>query len=177
MHDTYLPTERDDGPGVRFIQPALLDRLTLDPDNPRRAAEPITPDDFKESLRRDLEWIFRARCQPDHELLAQKYPLLASSAMNYGIPSFRDDTLASLRPQEVVAEFRRAILRFEPRIRPSSLKVRIHEDSLAAQRTEGGCVLYLMIEGEAMGFPDPLAFRAKVNVATGECLVGDERRA
>ena len=176
MARTFPPSSQNDSAEFRSLQPSLLDRLTMD-DHRQSIGRAITPDEFKESLRRDLEWVFKARCQPNYEDLERDYPLLASSAMNYGLPTFRDDTLSSLRTGEVLKRFRKAILRFENRIRPESLRVVVPDDLLSIQRVEGGCVLHVVIEGEAAGFPETLIFRAQVNVATGDCSIGDERRA
>jgi type VI secretion system protein ImpF len=176
MPGTYLEINEDELEPHTQLQPYLLDRLTRDPDDPYKDTA-LSPDEFKLSLARDLEWVFKTRCPSEQNLPADRYPLLAGSAMNFGIPAFRGDTLAGMKPAELIERFRRAILRFEPRIMPGSLKVDIPPGILARRQAEGANYFELLIEGEAIGFPETLAFRAHVDLATGDCKIAEKGRA
>jgi type VI secretion system protein ImpF len=79
---------------------------------------------------------------------------VADSVLNYGIPPFVGGTLSDVRGDKaaaVTAEIRKAVIRFEPRIRPETLVVRPLGDAQGDPRQ-----LRLQVEAELMVEPAPV---------------------
>ena len=173
MGKHYIDSREDDLPPSERLQPYLLDRLTRDPSDPARDTF-LPPDKFKERIRRDLAFILNARAHPEHEMLEKRYPLVAGSAMNFGLPIMSGLTVAGLDPAVIVDQVREAILNFEPRILPKSLKVYLPRGSLESNRAVGSSLIELIIEADVVGLSEHLAFRTSLNVETGSCNVEDD---
>ncbi len=154
------------------LQPYLLDRLTRDPDEPSKDTS-LSEEDFRDCICRDLTTLLNAKCHPDHQVLARRYPLLASSAMNFGIPPLSGLNAAALDPAQIVAMVRKAIENFEPRIKRQNLKIRLAPGH-SADQSQGACLIRLEIECEAVAIPIRLVLRTELNVATGICEVQEQ---
>ncbi|MCB1886440.1 MAG: type VI secretion system baseplate subunit TssE [Rhodocyclaceae bacterium] len=112
------------------LQPALLDRLTdLEPDKKQEPRERrvLTKSQLRAAVLRDLTWLLNSvQLSASEDLDA--YPEVERSVINYGLPSLSGETAASIEIGEVEQAIRGAILRYEPRLLPESLKIEIVED-------------------------------------------------
>jgi type VI secretion system protein ImpF len=109
------------------LQPALLDRLTdHDPDRKveGRDERVLSRAQLRASVLRDLTWLFNSTNLSSSVDLSA-HPLAAESTLNYGLTALAGRPLASLDFAEVERILREAILRFEPRILPRTLAVRV----------------------------------------------------
>jgi|SRR5208283_4324816 len=141
------------------LQPSLLDRLTdLNP-----GAKTDTLDErvmsfrrLRESVVRDLEWLLNTSClETSREL--DSYPEVRKSVLNYGIPDISGISVASRNSESIARDIRQAILDFEPRILPGTLKVGIGiDDTKMSENT-----MVLEIQGELWWQPLPERFYLK----------------
>jgi type VI secretion system protein ImpF len=141
------------------LQPSLLDRLTdLNP-----GAKTDTLDErvmsfrhLRESVVRDLEWLLNTgRMEISSEL--GSYPEVRKSVLNYGIPDISGIPVTSRNSESIARDIRQAILDFEPRILPGTLKVGIAiDDTKMSENT-----MVLEIQGELWWQPLPERFYLK----------------
>jgi len=108
------------------LQPSLLDRL-ID-DEPEKRAEPperrvLTLSRLREYVLRDLNWLFNA-AQMRRASEFEDTPHVANSVINFGLPAFSGLTASGVDPRAMEQELRQAILDFEPRLLPDSVRVR-----------------------------------------------------
>src|SRR5947207_11262009 len=100
------------------LQPSLLDRLTDNEPEERQEARDkriLSPSRLRESVRRDLTWLFNT---PNLATVSdlKLVPLVAESVLNYGLPSLAGRTTASIDVPEMERLLRQAIWSFEPRL-------------------------------------------------------------
>ena len=119
------------------LQPALLDRLT--DDEPDRALEPraerlISRQHMRQSVLRDLGWLFNATRAADADDWPGA-PLALRSVVNFGLPALAGETASTLDVIQLERAMRQAILEFEPRIDPGSLKLRALAEQLRVSAT------------------------------------------
>jgi type VI secretion system protein ImpF len=111
------------------LQPSLLDRL-ID-DDPGKQTEGVdkrvlTLSRLRECVLRDLNWLFNAtQLLTDEE--RERYPEVAASVVNYGLPPFSGKTASSLNVEDMERLLREAILRYEPRLLAESVRVRARQ--------------------------------------------------
>ncbi len=123
------------------VRLSVLDRL-MD-DSPRgTAAKPTSwaasPEDFKATFLRDLEWLLNTRRVPEP---MPKYPELQRSVYHYGLPDVTSLSADSADVQQRLArDIEECIRTFEPRL--SSPRVR-----LAANSEKGERRVRFVIEG------------------------------
>src|SRR4030095_2997094 len=80
------------------LQPSLLDRLTdHEPEQRQESREKriLSPNKLRESVRRDLTWLFNTPNLATVEDL-DRFPLVAESVVNYGLPSLAGRTTSSV---------------------------------------------------------------------------------
>ena len=156
------------------LQPALLDRLTDDePD--KRVEGPdkrvLSKTQLRQAVLRDLAWLFNTTCLESDEDLSGT-PLVQKSALNYGMPALAGETASSLDPTALEQAVRDAILAYEPRILPDSLRVRtiVSETQLDQHN-----VISVQIEGFLWAQPVPLELllRTEVDLETGRVEITD----
>jgi type VI secretion system protein ImpF len=96
---------------------SLIDRLIDDDPESGREAVPLRTldwEDFKASVRRDLEWLLNTRTS-DPASLREKEEL---TVLDYGIPDFGDYFITGKADQQRLEKnLTRAITDFEPRLR------------------------------------------------------------
>lgn len=148
------------------LQPCLLDRLT--DDEPERRLEGrdrrvFSLRQIRESVLRDLAWLMNTprRFGPGEPDGA---PNIASSVLNFGVPDLCGVAASGVDLRAIERELAAALRRYEPRILPSTLRVR------AAATGEGGrTAIVFEVSGElwARPVPEPLYIKTELDLETG----------
>ena len=112
-------------PPLERLQPALLDRLK--DDDPLTSTEPrerrfMSKRELRAAVLRDLTWLFNATRLETADDLSEA-PLVRKSVLNFGLPAMSGRPASSYDVTELERAIRQAILDFEPRILPASLRV------------------------------------------------------
>jgi type VI secretion system protein ImpF len=127
---------------------------------------------LRECVHRDLGWLFNSlNLESAQELSA--YPEVASSVLNYGLPSFAGRMTSSIDPNLAAEGLRRAIELFEPRLRA----VRVRPRARAEGEDDG--TLEFTIDAELWGQPvsQHLELHTKIDVMSGDISVTETRGA
>jgi type VI secretion system protein ImpF len=166
MADQLLPQDR--------LQPALLDRLTdEEPDKQveSREARVLSKRRLRESVLRDLAWLFNATQLEAVETLA-KAPYVRRSVVNFGLPAMSGKSASSFDVTDLTRAIREAILTFEPRILPASLAI---ETLLEPGDLDHHNVIGIEIHGQLWAQPVPLEFlvRTDFDLETGRVRITD----
>jgi type VI secretion system protein ImpF len=165
MPDQRTPEEQ--------LQPALLDRLT--DEEPDKKLEPrqqriISKRRMREAVLRDLAWLFNTtRLDPDMDPVGLSHA--RRSVINYGLPALSGQTASSLEVTDLERAIRQAILDFEPRILPATLRVR----ALEVGQFEHHNVIGVEISGQLWAQPvsTDLLVRTEIDLETGRVEVAD----
>jgi type VI secretion system protein ImpF len=156
------------------LQPSLLDRLTDDePGKKVEAADKrvLTKAQLRQAVLRDLAWLLNAtQLQAVQDLSA--YPFVQSSVLNYGLPAFAGITASTLDSTELERSIHQAILSFEPRILPETLRV---QSIVGESQLDQHNVVAIQIEGRLWMEPVPLEIllRTEVDLESGEVQIKD----
>ena len=166
MADQLPPQER--------LQPALLDRLTDDEPDKKlepREARVLSKRRMRESVLRDLAWLFNATQLEAVDPLA-KAPFVRRSVLNFGLPAMSGKTASSLDVTDLTRAVREAILNFEPRILPPTLEIKT---LLEAGELDHHNVIGIEIHGQLWAQPVPLEFlvRTDFDLETGKVRITD----
>lgn len=164
---TLAPQER--------LQPALLDRLVDDePDKQveSREARLITVRRLRTAVLRDLAWLFNATQPSPEELDPELYPEAAKSVLAYGLPALAGSTMSGIDVGTLEGRIRDAILRFEPRMVESTLKVTALVNHLSEDHHNQ---LQVEIRGNLWAQPVPLEMllRTEMDLESGEVRIKD----
>jgi len=157
------------------LQPALLDRLADDQPHEKkvepREARVLTKRKLRESVLRDLAWLFNAT-QLEAVNPLDKASLVRKSVVNFGMPALSGTTASSMDITDLTRAIREAIVTYEPRILPATVEVRT--------LMEGGDldhhnVIAVEIRGELWAQPVPLEFlvRTDFDLETGTVQITD----
>ncbi|MDR3567328.1 MAG: type VI secretion system baseplate subunit TssE [Syntrophobacteraceae bacterium] len=144
------------------LQPSLLDRLT--DSNPGRETDALEQRimslrQLRESVIRDLEWLLNTgRLEISRELSG--FQEAGKSVLNYGIPNLSGISVTHKDSVAIERDIRQAIVDFEPRILPGTLKVNI--SLINGQTSEN--TLVLEIQGELWWQPLPERFYLKATL-------------
>jgi len=103
-------------------------------------------------VKRDLTWLFNAQNMCMDEELEENYSNVASSVLNYGMPDLTGRTASSINIYQLEKTLKQIILRFEPRIIPNTLKVKLHEDKTMMDHN----ALVFEIDGNIWADPIPI---------------------
>lgn len=154
------------------LQPALLDRLTDHAPHKRTEAlddQTISKSQLRGYVLRDLTWLLNT-INAESIMRFQSLPHVAGSAVNYGIPAFSGNRLSDLNWNAVEDAIRAAIIRFEPRLLPQSLEVRLatHVDQVHQHNT-----LHFEIHAQLWSQPYPLEIllQSNLDLETGQVIV------
>ncbi|MET0383642.1 MAG: type VI secretion system baseplate subunit TssE [Burkholderiaceae bacterium] len=146
------------------LYPSLLDRL-ID-DDPDRAIEArenrsASLQKLRDNVLRDLNWLFNAT-QSSEDFGGDD--LLTGSVINYGLPALAGRPASQYDLSELSRVLRDVILRFEPRIIASTLKVRAERHGADSHN-----VLGFRIEGQLWSQPIPLEIymRTEIDLESG----------
>jgi type VI secretion system protein ImpF len=126
---------------------------------------------LRECVLRDLGWLFNSlNLESAQDLDA--VPQVASSVLNFGLPSFAGRMASSIDPIESAERLRRAVELFEPRL--SSVRVKPEP---AAHDSDG--TLEFTIDAQLWGYPmsQQLELHTKIDTMTGDIAVTEGRRA
>jgi len=156
------------------LQPALLDRLT--DEEPTKTQEPVTARvlskrQLRQSVLRDLAWLLNStRLEAVTDLSTAPY--VRQSVVNFGLPALSGRVTSTLDLTDLTRGIREAILNFEPRILPRSLRV---TSLLEPGALDHHNVIGIEIRGELWAQPMPLEFliRTEVDLETGKVQVAD----
>ena len=150
-----------------MLQPALLDRLT--DDAPNRGEETrdhrvLSMARLRVAILRDLDWLLNAGSLEPTGVL-KNFPLVRESVLNYGTPDLTGLTTSGVNPRKLAASIREAIIRFEPRIDPESLDIRVEMNDEAGTRHR----LSILIDGLLWATPAPehLLLRTELDLESG----------
>lgn len=163
-----LPQER--------LQPSLLDRLTDDLPQSReesRERRVLNLTQLRAGVMRDIGWLLNTvHLQATQNL--SPYEQVASSCVNFGIPDLAGSSAAGRSAEELERAVRKALLDFEPRILPQTLKVTVQIQPDQMSRL----AMTFVIEGELWAQPVPLALflKTEVDLETGSVTVADAPR-
>ncbi|MBW3600563.1 MAG: type VI secretion system baseplate subunit TssE [Planctomycetes bacterium] len=156
------------------LQPALLDRLTDDePDQKQesRLQRILSLTRLRECVLRDLRWLLNTGSLSQLESL-EGYPHAARSVLNYGLPDLAGVIVHRPDLPEIERQLRQAIVDFEPRILPKTLKVRaiLDEDEMTPN------ALTFEIVGQLWAQPLPLHLflKTSVDLETGTVSISEK---
>jgi type VI secretion system protein ImpF len=171
------------------LQPALLDRLTDDqPDKSLETRERrvMSKAQLKQAVLRDLAWLFNAsRVERTHNPTDPRLPAgvdlsdapeARRSVVNYGLPPLSGRAALSMDVVELERAIRQAIMDFEPRILPATLRVKA---IVAASAIDHHNVIGVEIQGQLWSQPVPLELlvRTEIDLETGKVEIADLARA
>jgi type VI secretion system protein ImpF len=145
-----------------LVTQSVLDRLTAVEDWPATRSQSLRF--FKESLKRDLEWLLNTRQPPLPELA--DYPLAKASVINYGLPDITALGLASASDHRRLRVAIEACLsNFEPRL--TDVRVTLQGTDTTDRR------LRFHIEGNMKLDPAPeeISFDTVLELSSGEYKV------
>ncbi|MGF1526046.1 MAG: type VI secretion system baseplate subunit TssE [Candidatus Competibacterales bacterium] len=146
------------------LQPFLLDRLS--DDNPRQRVESresrtMSWQKLRQGVLRDLAWLMNT-CRLEAGMDLAAYPEVRRSVLNYGLPDLTGQTISDIASdaQDLEETLKRALIFFEPRLLPKTLKVQISTDTEQMNRN----ALAFDIEGELWARPAPLFLRLRTEL-------------
>lgn len=156
------------------LQPSLLDRLTdLQPEKKRESSsqQVLSHKQYKEAVIRDLGWLLNA-VSLDSVFDLAAYSEVKGSVLNYGLPDISGHTSSSIDTTDLEKELQRVIYRFEPRIIPNSLNIKVHSDQDEMSHNS----LVFEIEGVVFGQPMPfeVMLRSELDLECGEFIVREQ---
>lgn len=158
------------------LQPSLLDRLTddeRDKDASARERNVLSLQQIRESVRRDLGWLFNS-VHLGALVDLQRLPNVARSVLNFGIPDLAGRTSSSVDIPALEQLLCQAIWDFEPRLIKNTVKVRIVANETLPRHNS----LQFIIEAElwAQPLPLPLLLKTQIDLEDGNVVVADARR-
>ena len=159
------------GENRTYILPTLLERLRGGGGKRGGAGfRALSPAEQRASVLGDLEALFNTGNLASVREL-DRYPHVARSVLNYGVPCFAGKSLSNMGEDEFERLFRQAIIDYEPRIIPRSVEVRVEIEEEIMNRT----AVTLHISGRLLTDLD-LALRTEVDMETGNVAISDETR-
>ena len=159
------------------LQPALLDRLT--DHAPFKKTEglddqTVSKSQLRQYVLRDLTWLLNT-INAESVLEFQNLNHVPGSVLNYGIPAFSGSRLSDLDWKAVEETIRDAIIRFEPRLLPHSLVVRLatHNEQVHQHNT-----LHFEIHAQLWSQPYPLEIllQSNLDLETGQIIVQERNK-
>jgi type VI secretion system protein ImpF len=149
---TRLPRRADS-----LLLPTLIDRLR--DDAPRRLNEvpgeyAVSRAQLRDIIQRDLAYLLNATSLGGL-IDARRYPLVAASTVNFGVPPLAGTFMAARKWPDIESTIKEAILNFEPRLIPES--IRVVPRSEADRKGRHGEVAF-EIHGLVRAEPYPLEF-------------------
>ena len=155
------------------VTPSLLDRLT--DDEPEKTQETRTErtyslEAYRASVLRDLSWLLNSTSLEVRSMIdVSPYDEILSSVLNYGMPDLSGTSLSGLDTATVEKTVRDAILQFEPRLVPRSLRI----TSVKGENKMSGNALSFEIDAELKANPisERVLLRTRLDLETGDMAV------
>lgn len=159
------------------LQPSLLDRLTdHEPGKQVESRENrvLSIGKLREAVIRDLSWLLNSGNLESTEVLAG-YPYAEASVLNFGMRDLTGLTESTVNRVDLERLVIEAVKRFEPRILPDTIKVKIVVEG--DQNTEAGNRIAFEIEGDlwARPLPEHLFLQTEVDLENGLIKVESAR--
>lgn len=128
---------------------------------------------IREAVQRDLASLLNAGNLEAVEDL-ESYPQVRHSVINFGIPELAGSTVADADTGSIEEMLHQAIVDFEPRILPKSLRVRVITNPDEMHRR----AMIFEIEGHIWSQPMPLRlfWNTEVDLETGDVTVREKTR-
>lgn len=144
------------------LQLSLLDRLT--DDEPTKEAESrekrvISVSRLRQLVQRDIAWLLNSVGASSH-IDFDLYPEVEKSTLNFGITDLTGYSSRMFNPKQIERELTKCIRNYEPRIIPSSLKVKIN----VAEKEMSNQTVTFEISGDLWAQPLPLQLFLKTEV-------------
>ncbi len=163
-----LPQER--------LQPSLLDRLTDDAPEAReesRDKRVLGISQLRQSVLRDVGWLLNTVHLEASQDLGE-WPEVVSSTVNYGIPDLAGSSAVGRNTLALERAVRQAVLNFEPRILPDTVKVTVRIEPEQMTRH----AMSFIIEGQLWAQPVPLSLylKTELDLETGSVTVAESSR-
>jgi len=151
------------------LQPCLLDRLT---DNePSRQKESrnqrvMTLRRYRQAVLRDLAWLLNTSAHAEQDGL-NEFEEVTSSVLNFGVHDITGGSAVSRDSEQIRYQMIEALRRFEPRILPNSISIKIEVDP----KTMSNRSIRFEIYGDlwSQPIPESLFIKTEVDLETGEC--------
>jgi type VI secretion system protein ImpF len=155
------------------LQPSLLDRLTdEEPDKRQESRDKriLSPGRLRDSVRRDLSWLFNTVNLAATDDL-EPHPEVQRSTLNFGLPDLAGRTASSVDKGTLERMLRRAIWDFEPRLSKASVKVKLVVDHEQMNHN----AMSFAIEAELWAQPLPLRLflKTELDLENGEFRVSE----
>ena len=163
-----LPQER--------LQPSLLDRLTDDAPEAReesRDKRVLGLSQLRQSVLRDVGWLLNTvHLEASQDLT--DFPHVVNSTVNYGIPDLAGSSAVGRDTLTLERAVRQAVINFEPRILPDTLKVTVRIEPEQMSRH----AMSFIIEGQLWAQPVPLSLylKTELDLETGSVTVAESSR-
>lgn len=159
------------------LLPSLLDRLTdNDPANQVEAREfkVLSLRQLRQNVLRDLGWLMNTTSLDATEDLAA-WPAIKRSVLNFGVPALAGNSASGVDARALQQKIRDAILAYEPRLLPNTVKVQAVIDVSAGARHN---VLSFHIQAQLWAQPAPveLLLRTDVDLESGQATVEEMAR-
>jgi type VI secretion system protein ImpF len=126
---------------------------------------------MRQAVLRDLSWLFNATKLEKGGNLARA-PYARRSVINFGLPALSGLTASTVEIADLERMIRQAILDFEPRILPESLRVKAIVETGTLDHHN---VIGIQIEGHLWAQPVPvdLLVRTEIDLETGRVEIAD----
>ena len=152
------------------VLPGFLDRLTDHyPRATKEGAEyrTLSMKRYREGVLRDLEFLLNTTAPPQAPL--SPFAHVGTSVLNYGLEPLGGVWASQMSAEAIVGRIRKAILDFETRILPASLRVRLLPNDAPGSAT----VMHIEITGELWAEPCPerIHIKTDIDLETGICRV------
>lgn len=153
------------------VLPCLLDRLTGDDPRSQGSGSGVqTLATYRMSVRRDIEWLLN--CQAHYVAAELAGTVLArESVLAYGVRCFSGKSATQDSLAELVRDIRSAILAYEPRIAPATLRVELDTPEGGNGAHAEGIAINITGELWAAPIPERLHLRTRVDLEAGACDV------
>ena len=158
---------------VDRVLPCLLDRLTFKKkgDDSSQANSPfrvggITVREFRQAVLRDLRWLFNTPTHTPGEALYE-FSEVADSVINFGTRDITGVCLTDIDERSLELELKKSIIRFEPRIKPSSLSLKATKVKDTYSNSGNKIVLELRGILDIPPVPDEISAKTEIDLETG----------
>jgi len=125
---------------------------------------------LRAAVLRDLGWLLNTgQLETTDDL--DRYPEVAKSVMNYGIPDISGSSVSGVDTADLEKAVRDAIVKFEPRITADTVRVTV----VRGGEKMGRNALTFNIEGQLWAEPTPVALylKTELDLETGDVSVRD----